>query len=130
MNDRSRESLFCWYPERYCDCTDGARSLATFFFIVWLCSNKSYPFFSCAFFLQDGSPTSVRQFLFFYLIHIPLIRVTAKAYYFLFEANPPFLVFYLIWMIIIVTLYMICMKYRSFKASYRMYPGYWWLKYF
>lgn len=68
--------------------------------------------------------------MFFYLIHIPFIRTIAKAYYLFFDTNPSFLGFYIIWIVMIATLYFFSMKFRSFKASKVSISGYWWLKYF
>lgn len=67
--------------------------------------------------------------MFFYVFHIPFIRVCAKIYSTLFHENPPLIVFYLIWIGMMIVLYQISILYRDYKLKRKNKAGFWWLKY-
>lgn len=67
--------------------------------------------------------------MFYYLFHIPFIRVLGKAYHVVFEKNPSYPIFYLMTIIIVIILIFISQKYASFKFSKKNNKAYWWLRY-
>jgi uncharacterized membrane protein len=67
--------------------------------------------------------------LFFYLVHIPFIRVLSKIYEINYDHRPPILLFYLIYAIIILVMFFLCRIYRDFKIAKKSDPHYWWLVY-
>jgi uncharacterized membrane protein len=67
--------------------------------------------------------------LFFYLVHIPLIRAMSKIYHITFTTEPSAVYLFLIWVFLVILLYFISKIYYEFKISKKKDPAYWWLKY-
>lgn len=67
--------------------------------------------------------------MFFYIIHIPILRIIAKLYKLVFKENPSYIQFFLIWLVVAIPLVAICMTYERFKASKKGEKAYWWLRY-
>lgn len=67
--------------------------------------------------------------LFFYIIHIPIIRAITKAYYYFFPQVPGPIVFILLWISIVLFLWWICTYYRQFKFVHKNDMKFLWLKY-
>ena len=67
--------------------------------------------------------------MFFYLFHIPFIRIFAKVYHVIFESNPSYPVFFIIYLVIMIALMFISEKYADFKIERKHDKGYWWLRY-
>lgn len=86
--------------------------------------------------LEDKMNTWMKGFsgigqvaMFFYLMHIPFIRVCAKIYHLFFTNNPRFIMFYILWLGMLLVLFKISMLFRSYKVQKKHDPKYWWLKY-
>ncbi len=67
--------------------------------------------------------------MFFYLFHIPFIRIIAKAYHVAFNSNPSYPVFYILFLFILIALMYISQKYAAFKGAKKYERRYWWLRY-
>jgi len=67
--------------------------------------------------------------LFFYIIHIPFIRLLAKVYYSVFTNKPSAVLFYVIWLLIVFVLYLACRIYINYKIQRKNRKGFWWLSY-
>lgn len=67
--------------------------------------------------------------MFFYVIHIPIFRAAGKVYRHLFDSNPSIILFLLIWLLLVVFLSVLSLKYERYKFSKKKDPAYWWLKY-
>ncbi len=67
--------------------------------------------------------------MFFYLFHIPFIRVVSKLYFLVFNANPGIPAFFTIYIIMLIPLILASLKYREYKIRKRRDPGYQWLRY-
>ena len=65
--------------------------------------------------------------MFFYIIHIPIIRIAAKLYRLFFNSDPSIAFFYFILGCLLVILYFICNQYFLFKKKNK--EDYFWLKY-
>jgi uncharacterized membrane protein len=67
--------------------------------------------------------------LFFYIIHIPIIRVISKIYRTTVKTEPGGIILYAIWILIVIILFYACKIYYEFKIARKNDPRYWWLKY-
>jgi uncharacterized membrane protein len=67
--------------------------------------------------------------LFFYIIHIPIIRIFSRLFHSLFGKEVTVLGFYLIWMILVIILYRLSKIYYEFKKARKDEARYWFLKY-
>jgi hypothetical protein len=67
--------------------------------------------------------------LFFYIVHVPFIKVVSKIYHTTIGKEPSAIVFYTIWLIMVIILYYISRVYYEYKIARKNDPGYWWLKY-
>lgn len=86
--------------------------------------------------LDNASDTKMKSFrllgqtaMFFYIIHIPIIRLTGKVYSTFIDHNPSILLFFVIFAFLVWILFFICRFYRNFKYSKKSNPRYWWLAY-
>ncbi len=68
--------------------------------------------------------------LFFYIIHVPVIKVITKVYFY-FLPNPPGpLVLFLTWIFVVLVLWLVCRYYQQFRSARKDNPKYFWFKYF
>lgn len=67
--------------------------------------------------------------MFFYLFHIPILRIIGKVYNVIFENNPPYVLFYLLWLVLVIILVHISKFYATFKTSKKGDKRFWWIHY-